>query len=444
MINICFVPCFGKGELYRDLADKLVKKYKNDIKIYWIIVDKRYQTINRTDSRLYIDFSISKNNKSEEFKDFRINEIIYSDRVLNKNIDKGKKYLINLEYILYDYIKEHRINIIIGERAQAHELLLGRICNLCPELKCEYYSMTDIRIPSFRFAFFKDEKETELVEFNNKCDVKEFKLEKPSYLQINDKLQKLNSYFNTNRIKRIFTYIKQIDKNNVSGQRSFCEYVNFVFSRLWNKFWYKTIKKEEFDINKYPNFIFYGFHKQPESSIDVCGRYNEDQYIDILNIWRMLPAGWYLILKEHTNAVGDRNKDFYKSLMKLTGVVLVNEHTDSYKLISNAKITFSVTGTISLEAGLMNKKAITLSKTFFNRISTVYNYSFNELEKMSINDLVEKKEKDNVNNYKKYILSNSFKGCVLDSYTLPSVLCDENLDKIIYGYDSLFRLNQLI
>jgi len=444
MINLCFVPCFGKGELYRAIADKLVNKYKNEIRIYWIVVDKRYKKINVTDKSIYLDFKIANNGNYKELKNFRINEILYSDRVLNKNIIKGKQYLINLEYVLYDYIKENGINVIIGERAQAHELLLGRICNLCNELKCQYYSMTDIRIPSFRFAFFKDEKETEIVEFNNKCDVNEFKLEKPSYLQINDKLQKLNSYFNTNRIKRILTYIKQIDKNNVSGQQSFCGYVHFVFSRLWNTFWYKTLKREQFNITEYPNFIFYGFHKQPESSIDVCGRYNENQYIDILNIWRMLPAGWYLILKEHTNAVGDRKKKFYKSLMKLPGVVLVDEHTDSYKLISNAKITFSVTGTISLEAGLMNKKAVTLSRTFFNSISTVYNFSFTELEKMSIPDLVEKKEKDNVTQYKKYILSNSFKGCVLDSYTLPSVLCDENLDKIIYGYDLLFKKIKLL
>ena len=60
--------------------------------------------------------------------------------------------------------------------------------------------------------------------------------------------------------------------------------------------------------------MVYTLHKQPEASVDIVGRYYDNQYTNIQNIWRILPDDWCLVVKEHTNAIGDRPLSFLKKL----------------------------------------------------------------------------------------------------------------------------------
>lgn len=438
MKNICFVPCFGKAKLYRKIADYFINNFSyTENNFFWIINDKRDLKIIKSDNCIFLNFLEQKNR--EELYDLTLNEIIESDRLLKKNKQAAKNYLINLEYLFTDFIEKNAINYIFGERANAHELLLGRLCLNIQKLNCSYFSITDIRIPSLHYAFFSDEKETALIEINKGITDEPFKLEKPSYLTLNDNLNKLSSYIQLNRIKRIFSNISVISRHNVVGYQTFAQYLNAIFKREFNRLSYKFVKKENFDKYLSNNYIFYGFHKQPESSIDVCGRYIEDQYQNIYNLWRLLPKGWLLLVKEHTNALGDRSYKFYRKIQKLPGVILINEKTDSYKIMKNAKITFSVTGTISLEAALMGKISVTFAKTFFNKLNNCFCYSFTDLEKIGLTRLAASQFENNIEQYKQYILNNSFHGSVLDCYADPKSLGDTNIEVIAKSIKKLVK-----
>ena len=90
--------------------------------------------------------------------------------------------------------------------------------------------------------------------------------------------------------------------------------------------------------------------------------------LNIVNVWRALPDGWLLLVKEHTNAVGDRSWCFYRRLRQLRNVVLVDEKADSHDIIRRSRAVVSVSGTMAYEAALMGIPSLTFGDVFFNRL----------------------------------------------------------------------------
>jgi hypothetical protein len=437
--NICFVSNFSKTLFYRKIADGLIS---SGYKIFWIFVDDFLIYLANNDLFIKVDLSYATLKGVQPIDDFTLNEIIESDRFLRLHKLVSYKYLTNIQAPLYDFINKNHINYVLGERTWGHELLIGRICAKRSELKCKYISLTDIRIPSLRFGFFTDEKETELFEFNFDVPIDDFTVDKPAYFSINDNIMK-ERYSLQGKIRRLINFLtaRNISKDNPTVLHSFLDRLKFGFRDEINRFvYYRIVSKKSFNKIK-GKYIFYALHKQPEASIDVLGRYSDDQYINLYNLWRLLPHGWLLLVKEHSNAVGDRPYSFYKRIIMLPGVLLISEKTDSHEVIKNAEITFSVTGTVALESGLMGRRSVTLSKVFFNFLNNVRNMTINDLSNMGIKNII---FNDNVKSYKEYILKNTFCGNVLDPISDPSVLDDENIEKIVCAIILLMKKDKIL
>jgi UDP-N-acetylglucosamine 2-epimerase len=177
----------------------------------------------------------------------------------------------------------------------------------------------------------------------------------------------------------------------------------------------------------------FGFHKQPEASIDVCGRYFENQFENVVNLWRQLPPDWYLVIKEHSNAIGDRSFNFFRKLRKYPRVILMNEKEDSHVLIQNAQLVATNTGTMALEAALMNIPAITLSRVFFNKLNYCRHCTWVDFEKYnSITDLIAeiKSVPNNIEEYTEFIMKNSFDGLISDVVSNPEVILPGNIEQL--------------
>lgn len=201
----------------------------------------------------------------------------------------------------------------------------------------------------------------------------------------------------------------------------------------------RTVPLEKIEREK---FIFFGFHKQPENSIDVHGRYYEDQTTVVNNLWRLLPAGWKLVLKEHTNAVGDRSYSFYKNLLKYPNIILANEKINSKLLIEKSQLVVTVSGTMAYEAALMKKPSITFARVFFNRINCCKRVTWEDLLKYeNINDLVAELETqpDNRLEFSNFLKRNTFDGYISDSFTDPVVMEESNIQKIATGFLKLIH-----
>lgn len=443
-MNICFVANFYKTYLFHALAQKLIV---NGVKVFWIVTKlEQYQFLKEHYAANNIVY-INRSNADKPLKaidDFRLNELVYGDRVLKFDIQKGLDFLTNIQQPIYDLLSNNKVHFVFGEITWAHELLIQRMVKKRNELDCQYLDCSLVRIPNKRFAFFTDESQGDLLEFNGADHTEEIiKLEKPAYLKLNDNIVKKNSSLagRLNRIKRFISgeNIETNDPNVITNTS-----VRFKVSSLeeFNKISYKRIKTISFSEIENSDYIFVGFHKQPESSIDVSGRYYEDQSQNIINLWRLLPQGWKIVLKEHTNAIGDRSYNYYKKLLSYPGIVMVNEKTDSKNLIEKSKLVATVTGTIAYEAALMKVPAITFAKVFFNQINYCRYVTLDDLVKYdSLAILVEeiKNQPDNRLEFSNYLLKNTFSGYISDHVTDPTVMEDENLNKLCDAFLKLIN-----
>ncbi|MEQ1586314.1 MAG: hypothetical protein ABL895_10570 [Cyclobacteriaceae bacterium] len=442
--SICFVGNFYKTWLFHAVAQKLEKE---GVEVCWIVSKQdQYDFLNEhydTGKILYINRSFI-NKPNSMIDDFKLNELLFGDRVLKHELNNGLKFLTNIQKPIYDLLAKNKARFIIGEITWAHELLLQRMTKKRTELNCRYLQCSDIRIPNSRFGFFVDENEYLMLEFDQPTDNTEIKMEKPKYLGLIDDMLKKNLSLagRWNRAMRFFTG-QNIEKNDPNVVTNALTRFRIASTEEINKTAYynriRTVPLEEIEKEK---FIFFGFHKQPENSIDVHGRYYEDQAMVVTNLWRLLPAGWKLVLKEHTNAVGDRSYRFYKNLLRYPNIILANEKINSKLLIERSQLVATVSGTMAYEAALMKKPSITFARVFFNRINSCKQVSLEDLLKYdNLTDLVAELENqaDNRLEFSNYLLKNTFEGYVSDSFTDPIVMEDTNIEKIATGFLKLIH-----
>jgi hypothetical protein len=442
--SICFVANFYKTFLFHALALELQQR---GISIYWIVTksDQYAFLVDHygKENVLYINRTfISKT--ATPVSDFKLNELVFGDRVLKHEKKNAIDFLINIQKPIYDFIQQHKIRFIFGEVTWAHEILLMRMAKQCKELNSIYLECTVIRLPNNRSAFFTDEHQCNVIELNNEISTDEIiKVVKPAYLQLNDILLQ-RSMTISNRLMRIKRFItgENIEKNDPNVLINKWMRFKEKFQEELNKNTYAFIKTTNLKDIENEQFIFYGLHKQPEASIDVLGRYYEDQTVVILNLWRLLPTGWKVVVKEHTNAIGDRSYSFYKNLLSYPNIILADETINAKLLIEKCQLVASISGTIAYEAALMKTPAITLSPVFFNRINYCRHISINELfEYDSIITLIEelRSAEDNRLEFSNYILKNSFDGYISDYVSDPNVMNKENIKKLSAAYLKLIN-----
>lgn len=113
-------------------------------------------------------------------------------------------------------------------------------------------------------------------------------------------------------------------------------------------------------------FAYYPLHVEPEIALSIFGREHLNQIELVRNIAKSIPVTWKLVVKDHPVGVGRRNIKYYKKLLEIPNVVLVNHYADSRAVIKNAKMIFTVSGFSGFEAILEKKPVITFGKTFYN------------------------------------------------------------------------------
>ncbi|TBR37478.1 hypothetical protein CBF23_014575 [Marinomonas agarivorans] len=464
--NIAIVANYNKTLFFKKIADQLEsqKTDKNDIQVFWICVSTIwYEWLAREgvpkERILFLPRSIvgeeRDGNQPERTYHYRLNELIYSDRVFRYECDFGEKYLLAIQPRIRDFIQTHKLRYIFGESTWAHEVLLNRMCLQEKALHCTYLKPHTIRIPNQRFAFFTDEFESQLHEVSN-GEEKDwpFELKKPDYFHLNDQKNKLMT-----RVLGLFRNIKlalspekhdrQDPTQRLSRTRFFTSKIVSELNYYVYKFFVKTSKIE----NLPERFWVYYLHKQPEASIDIVGRYFEDQYANILRLTRMLPDDTHLLVKEHSNAIGDRPYGFYKKVKALNRVDLIDEGADSFILIERAEKTVTVSGTVAYEAGLLGKEAFIFSQAFFAALPTVESALESTLESTKEMPLTEFKMpkadskmpiadskmpiagfKMSIANFKRHLYKHSFPGVISDPISDIRCVAPENIQQVAAAF----------
>ena len=450
MKKVCFVTNYKKTYFFDVIGKNL---QDNGIEVYWIVLNKMlYDYILPTygASNLLLINKERGNIPSEKVGEYKLNELASVDRALKYYGEWGYSFLTNIQKGIYSFIKEHKISFVFGETTYAHEVLMCRMFKEKEELNCKYLHPQTIRIPAYHFTFLEDEFQSKIYEdvkfdTNKKGDLIE--LQRPTESVINE-LRVKNSLKVLSKLKRGIRFFTQenmeqddpsISPTNLKGR------LHKGFTEEWNRFTYSFVKTMPFTIVKDKNFVVYTLHKQPEASVDIVGRYYDDQYTNIQNIWRILPDDWFLVVKEHTNAIGDRSLSFFKKIKKLRNVVLLNENINSHEIIQESKAIFSVSGSIAYEAALSGKPAFLFAPIFFDKLRNCHTISLETLRNTnSIYDLLEEWEKQLENKmpleeFTKYLLTYSAKGLISDPLTDPKCMEEENLKVVSKAFIKLIN-----
>jgi hypothetical protein len=444
--NICFVANYSKTYFFHAIAQQLLQQ---GYSIFWVVVGRKL--------REYLLESYHENqilylNKQCEglptgkIGEFKLNELVYGDRTLKYTPEEGIRYLLRIQQPIYDFIKTNRIRYIFGEFTWAHELLIKRITENKPELNCRFLNPAGVRIPDGRFAFFTAEFESELLIFDgsaefNMSHTEHIKAKKPDYLAANDMaLHRLRSI--PERLKRIRRFITGesmdsgdptlIDKRWVRLRVRCKEELNWEL--------YRFVKRLTLDEVGDRKFVFLALHKQPEASIDVVGRYYENQFTNVVNLWRITPDDWLVLVKEHSNAVGDRGLRFFTKLSRLPNLYFLREDEDSHEVIRRSQLVVTVSGTVAYEAALLGKTAVTLVPTFFSRVPNCRHIGLEDLRKArDIYDIIGRTTPI-VGELEAFVLKNSFPGIISDPISDPRSMDPENIRNVATAIMYVTRL----
>lgn len=302
-------------------------------------------------------------------------DLLAADRALRFTPDIGLAYLNHSAPRILRFMKQHAVSHVFGEPTWAHERLVASLCRHLGDV--HFLSPHTVRYPSGRWGFFCGEDQTELFEpapaqsdapQATATPISSEVQAPPSYLQRNNELiaQAQTLRGRLDRIKR-FISRKNIDRSDPTFIQSRMDTLRTMGMEELNRLRYRSVKRTPMseEVLSRP-FVLYALHKQPESSIDVFGRYYEDQAALLRALWRTLPAGWWLYVKEHTNAIGDRPPAFFRALQRLPQVAVLDERIPASHLIEQARAVFTVSGTVAYEAAQRGVAAFTFAPMFFN------------------------------------------------------------------------------
>lgn len=433
--SICFVANYSKTYYFHAIAQQLLT---DGFSISWIVVNNKLRNFLHdhyaTDRVLYLSKRQAEAG-GRKIGEFKLNELAYGDRALRHIPEEGIKFLLNIQKPIYDFLDARKVRLVFGELTWAHEILIRRIVARKKELGATYLNMATVRIPDQRFAFFTDEFWSQFLRIEKKASdsgaTRTISVKKPAYLALNDAAVKSSRSLGA-RLARIGRFVsgENIDADDPT-----------LINRRWTRFQvrckeeinrelYRFVPRVPFDEVRDRKYVFVALHKQPEASIDVIGRYYEDQYTNIVNLWRIVPDDWLVLVKEHTNAIGDRSLRFYMKLARLHNLLFLRENEDSHEIIRHSELVFTVSGTVAYEAALMGKRAVTLAPTFFNRAPNCRQIGLDDLKQArDINDIMDDST-EAVSDLESFVLSNSFPGIISDPIADPRCMEPDNISDI--------------
>jgi len=98
------------------------------------------------------------------------------------------------------------------------------------------------------------------------------------------------------------------------------------------------------------SYIFFPLHVEPESALGVLSPEFNEQMALIELLAKNLPAGNFLIVKEHIGAIGRRPVEFYQTLRDIPNVLIAHPYAYALDIAKKARCVAVITSTLGTEA----------------------------------------------------------------------------------------------
>lgn len=375
------------------------------------------------------------------------NEVILMDRELRKR-PYAKAYLAVAAREISRFLRRHDIHTAFGEQTWAFELATTQLCRAQGRL---YLSPSTVRVPSDRFGFFTGYDQAEVFEIRkpdrSDREAAETILEalrsrayRPYYFHINNKIRFFRSHWLAESVVQAFSKATEGDETLPTlAHRS-----RWRFNRIVNT--YRTRWKKPFERDGIPGqrpFVLVTLHMQPEGSIDVFAHRHADQIENVRALSRVIPHGWEIYVKEHSNAIGFRAPHYYDELRRIPGVRLIDPYADTFRLMEAARLVLSPSGTVCLEAGLLGLKSATFAPMYFAPVMSPGTIDLSTLSRAAFERLLQRDDRDGRADpaaFLSWLHAQSFPGRVGDPIHDPGSTTEENVSAVVDGFMAALRV----
>ena len=195
----------------------------------------------------------------------------------------------------------------------------------------------------------------------------------------------IKTVFQLWRIKYIILQLNKFYSNKRLRINDRIDSLSIIILNFRKWYFLKKLEPRFHQLNKKQKYIYYPLHAEPEVSTLVIG----NKYIDQLSLIKTLgitfkKLGYKVIIKGHPHHYHTLPFYYMQKILSIDNVYLVDHRINGIRLIKNAELIITSTGTSSLEACYMGKKSITLEKTVF---SGFINSPVEKLDNLSIDSL---------------------------------------------------------
>jgi hypothetical protein len=374
------------------------------------------------------------------------NETMMMDRQLSRQ-SHGKAYLAVIAREISRYLQAHDIRATFGEQTWAFELATALLCKAQGRA---YFAPSTVRVPSDRFGFFTDLNQAEIFEIRKPdrsdreaadtiLEALRTRSYRPYYFHIQNKIRFFRRHWLGESVVQTFSRITDGDETLPTlAQRS-----RFRFSRIVNT--YRTRWQKPFEHEGLPDtrpYVLVTLHMQPEASIDVFAHRNANQIENVRALSRVIPHGWEIYVKEHSNAIGFRTPRYYDELRQIPGVRLIDPYADTFKLMEASKLVLSPSGTVCLEAGLLGLKAATFAPMYFAPVMSPGRIDLSTLTRAGFDRLLQRDDREGRAEpaaFLSWLHAQSFPGRVGDPVHDPDSMTEENVSIVVDGFMTLLQ-----
>jgi len=116
-------------------------------------------------------------------------------------------------------------------------------------------------------------------------------------------------------------------------------------------------------------YFLWALHMRPEGAISTLGD-GRDEIEELYRSANLLPDGYFLAVKENPEMFAQRRRGFHRRMKKHPRIILVDPFSPVFPLIESSVGVIGISGTVLLEAAILNKPACALGHAEFDRFLT--------------------------------------------------------------------------
>ncbi|MRI34294.1 hypothetical protein EOPP23_14990 [Endozoicomonas sp. OPT23] len=352
--------------------------------------------------------------------------------IFSRSNDHYNYYYNEIEKYLCNYDPD----VVIGECTLFHELIAIEICK---KKNIEFIHPTSCRYPLGRFSLYKYDtlqpcNENKLFEINDhdvalETEIKERSIV-PDYIKrttsIKDSIEgKLKKY----AVKKYSLHGRI--KGEVYNTPSLFKAAAKDTSVIYNKHCWDSCAIDIEAIDDWNKTVLVPLQLQPEANIDVWGYPYNNQVENVLELLRIIPKSWSVLLKANPKTKYELSSDLLSLLRENDRVNALKHSTTMDDIFNLSKYIYSVTGTINIEAALAGK--INISNKF-------YPVSLFSKKEHIEGDLYGFRYDAEKGSLAAYLRENSFEGIISDPINSPSCISSDNISKITKAFFGYFFL----